>query len=168
MLHDLNSCLVYSFIRPPSGIKVSDSDFESGGALLTVRLSVLKGYISLGDAKALIFNKGGSTRHRVIEFRAPLDATNRALSTLRFDTPTPTWSGSDVLSVSVDDGGHSGLGGPMSDKGVVEIFAGVNTLQATNVPPTITAPKSLENTVGCSIKFAGKFVMVGLLYSLCH
>ena len=151
---------------PSTGIKVSDADFESGGALLKLRLSVRKGHISIGNPKAVVFDVGGASRHRVIEFRAPLIATNRALGSLRFETPDPAWSGSDVLSVSVDDGGHSGLGGPKSDAGTVAIYVGVDSLQATNLPPSITAPKLLENTAGCSIKFAGTFILVRVCITL--
>ena len=149
------------------GIKVADSDFENGGALLKVRLSVSKGHILFGDAKALVFDAGAASGHQSIEFRAPLDATNRALASIQFETPSSTWSGSDVLSVSVDDGGHAGLGGPIVDAGTVPIFVGVNSLLATNLPPTITAPKSLENAAGCSIRFSGAFVLVSLSHS-CH
>ena len=126
-----------------------------------------KGNILLGNPKALVFDEGAPSGHRSLTFRAPLDAANRALASIQFESPSSTWSGSDLLSVSVDDGGHAGLGGPIVDAGTVPIFVGVNSLQATNLPPSITAPKSLENAAGCSIRLSGALVLAGLA-RLCH
>ena len=113
------------------GIQVNDTtDMNMGQG--TVTLTVLRGTLTLGNVAGLTSLTGNGTA--TVNFTAPWAILNTALATLTY-TPATNSNGPDTLTVSVNDNGNTGSGGPLAASGTVAI-----TVTAMNDAPTITPP----------------------------
>ena len=125
------------------GISVSDPD--AGSNELAVTLSVNSGLIRLGNTAGLTFTVGGNDSAGMT-FTGTLADLNTALGTFTY-RPDPDFSGTDTLTLSVDDQGNTGGGAlshtdtanivvsPVND---VPVFAGADTGAVTeDVDPDV-------------------------------
>lgn len=117
-----------------SGNAISISDPDAGTDDLEVTLNVTKGLLTLTTTTGLTFTTGDGTNDGSTTFTGSISAINDALEGL-FYVPNANATGTDTLSVSVSDLGHSGSGGVMTDADSVTI-----NLTAINDAPTVSVP----------------------------
>jgi len=120
--------------------QISITDVDAAGAPVEVSLNVTNGRITLATTANLTFSVGTGTDETAMTFTGTVADINAALDGLVFE-PTPDFNGSAFLSVSVNDLGNSGLGGPLTDLDFATI-----TVTAVNDAPdgadaTVTTPQ---------------------------
>ncbi len=95
------------------GNAVQISDADAGSQPVQVTLAVGHGTLSLAGTTGLTFVSGGSGSSS-ITFTGQISDINAALAGLTY-VPTANYLGSDSLSITTNDLGHSGAGGAQSD-----------------------------------------------------
>ncbi len=119
-----------------NGNAISISDPDAGAANLQVSLSVTTGTLTLSGLAGLAGTGNGSN---TLQYTGTAAALNAALQGLSYSSPFNS-SGSDTLSITTDDLGNTGTGGPLTDSDTVNI-----TITAQNDAPTIL------NNVGLTV-----------------
>ncbi len=110
-------------------IAVTDIDADdSPGDSLQVTLNTSSGSLALGTTSALSGVAGNGTN--TVSFFGRIDEVNAALNSLAY-TPAPNYSGSDTLTIEVNDQGNTG-GGALSDTMTVNL-----TVVPVNDAPTL-------------------------------
>ena len=125
--------------------RVGVDDVDAGAGPLRVTLTATGGTLTLAGTAGISFTAGDGTGDSSMTFTGSPAALNAALDGMRFD-PTPGFSGAASVTISSDDQGHSGSGGPKSDTDTVAITV------ADELPPpaisisgaTVTEPDSGE------------------------
>jgi len=155
-----------------TGLSVSDVDANPTSALqpLTVTLSVAHGVLTLGSTAGLNFSTGDGTADASMTFSGTGNAINAALTSVTY-LGNSNFSGSDTLTFTTSDNGHTGAdpgltGGPSNeqDQDLLTInVAGVNdtpTANATSASgaedaaPRIAITLSGADADGDSLNFA--------------
>jgi VCBS repeat-containing protein len=126
----------------------SVTDVDSGADDVEVILSVTNGTLQLSQTTGLAFQDGTSDNSGSMKFRGTTSAVNAALNGLKF-TPTGDFTGPASFSISVDDLGHNGSGGPLTSNDTTAITVGpVNDAPALDLngggSGTSTNPTFLE------------------------
>jgi hypothetical protein len=111
---------------------LSVADADAGSNPIQVTLSVSHGFLILATTSGLTSVVGNNTS--TITMQGPQAAINAALNGLRY-RPNANYNGSDTLTITTDDLGNSGFGGPQTDTDTVSI-----TVTAVNDAPTVTLP----------------------------
>lgn len=121
---------------PRSFSTLSVSDVDAGGAPLTVSLSASSGtVVTLATTAGLTFNPGSDgIADATMTFSGDLASINAALNGLTI-IPPPNYIGPSTLSITTNDGGNTGVGGPAQDLDIVSL-----TWSAVNDPPINTVP----------------------------
>jgi len=118
-----------------NGNAITISDVDAGSADVQVTLAVTNGTLTMGSTTGLAVTGNGTAN---VQVTGPLSAINAGLNGLTF-TPTPDFpaaaSGQAVLTVTANDQGNTGAGGPQQGSGTVTI-----TVQGVNDPPVNTLP----------------------------
>jgi serralysin len=137
------------------GVRVADPD--AGTAAVRVSLGVTRGTLTLGTA--------AGTGDTAVTLTGTLDAVNTALAGLTY-RPTPGYVGGDQLTVTVDDLGNTGAGGPKTATATAAITVNnVNdapvvtggTTAAVSVPENTTAVTTVTATdpdVGTTLTYS--------------
>lgn len=122
-----DTALVFSTANH-NAITVSDGD--AGGGTETVTVSADHGSVTLASLSDVTVTAGqdGSSS---VTFAGTVEHLNAALDRLTY-TPQQNFNGPDTLTVEIDDGGNSGIGGHLIRSGDVAI-----TVSPVNDPPTI-------------------------------
>jgi hypothetical protein len=115
-------------------ISVTDSDSEGEAEKLTLKAA--HGTLAPATTAGLTAHTGEGTGTLTLE--GPIAALDEALEGLTY-TAEASYGGADALTVEIDDLGHSGIGGPKTASGTVEI-----TVLHTDQAPTLGAPASAE------------------------
>jgi len=127
--------------------QISITDVDAAGATVEMSLSVTNGRITLAGTGGLTFTVGTGTAETAMTFTGTVADINTALDGLVF-APTPEFNGSAFLSVSVNDQGNSGLGGPLTDAD----FATITVTAVNDVPDgadaTVTTPQDTPYVFG--------------------
>src|SRR6185369_9802131 len=118
-----NTPLVFS-----GGNAISIADVDAGGNTIQVTLTVTNGTLTLSGTSGLSFafsdangtGAGDGTADTTMTFRGTLANVNAALNGLTF-TPTAGFSGPAILTITSNDLGNTGTGGPLSDTDTVNI-----------------------------------------------
>ena len=129
-------------VKTISGISVADPDAGTGEVKIVI--GVAQGRLSLARTSGLSFTQGDGISDSAMAFTGTLANVNAALATVQYLGNT-NFSGNDALSISVDDQGNSGAGGPKTASGSVSI-----AVSAVNDAPTLTVPSmqsATEDTV---------------------
>jgi len=122
---------------------ISVADVDVGAGLLEVTLTLGgaqtagHGTLALAGTTGLNFAPGSAANGSSMTFSGSLIDINAALGTLTY-TGDLNFNGSDRLNISVNDGGSSGSGGPLSDSGSVAI-----EVTPVNDAPVLTLPGTL-------------------------
>ncbi len=98
---------------PGAGNGISISDEDAGTNPVQVSLSTPDGTLNLPETTGLTLTQGGATGSSTIVATGTIDAINAALAGLTL-SPTAHFNGSGSLTISVDDMGNSGVGGPQT------------------------------------------------------
>src|SRR6185436_11769496 len=112
-----NTPLVFS-----GGNLISVADVDAGGSAIQVTLTATNGTITLSGTSGLSFSftdangtgTGDGTADATMTFRGTLANVNTALNGMTF-TPTAGFSGAASLTITSNDLGNTGTGGPLSD-----------------------------------------------------
>jgi ELWxxDGT repeat protein/VCBS repeat-containing protein len=115
-----------------AGVRVTDVDLGTGE--LTVTLAADNGVLSLGRTTGVTFLSGDGTEDELISFRSGQDVTNFVLQSLIYRSDA-NFQGNDLIRVTVNDGGNTGLGGPLSATGTITL-----NVAPINDPPILTVP----------------------------
>ena len=107
---------------------ISIADPDAGTANVQVALTVTNGTLSLSGTAGLTGTGNGTNS---LTYTGPISAINTALQGLSF-APTANFFGSAQLSLSTNDLGNTGTGGPLTDVDTVNI-----SVTASNDAPTI-------------------------------
>ncbi|MBF2026024.1 MAG: tandem-95 repeat protein [Oscillatoriales cyanobacterium C42_A2020_001] len=127
------------------GIRVTDVDLGTGE--ITVTLSAGNGVLSLGRTTGITFLTGDGTQDETIAFRGGQDVTNFVLQSLIYRSDN-NFRGTDTISVTISDGGNTGLGGALSDAGVITLsVAPVNEPPVLTVPPALTVREDVSSPI---------------------
>ncbi|MEM9214706.1 MAG: putative Ig domain-containing protein [Cyanobacteria bacterium P01_F01_bin.150] len=94
------------------GISISDEDVVDGD--LELALSVSNGTLNIGETVGLTFSSGDGTADAIVVFRGTLAAINVALASLSYRS-NAAFDGQDILNISVNDLGNTGVGGSLTD-----------------------------------------------------
>ena len=108
--------LVFSAVN---GTQVSVGDADAGAALIEVTLTVANGSVTLASVGGLAFQAGANGTATMI-VRGTIASINAALDGMIY-LPGANYSGSDVLTITTNDLGNTGIGGPLSDTDMVAI-----------------------------------------------
>ncbi|HEX6283779.1 MAG TPA: Calx-beta domain-containing protein, partial [Pyrinomonadaceae bacterium] len=113
--------------------QISVTDVDAGASTVQVTLTATNGTITLSGTTGLSFSfsdgngtgAGDGTADATMTFRGTLANINTALNGMTF-TPTAGFSGSASLTITSNDLGNTGTGGPLSDTDVVNIQVQLN------------------------------------------
>ena len=125
-----NTPLVFS---SGNGNQISVADPDAGANDIQVTLTVTNGTLTLSTTSGLSFSfsdgngtgAGDGTADVTMTFRGTLTAVNTAMNGMSF-TPTVGFSGAASLTITSNDLGNTGTGGPLSDTDVVNIQVALN------------------------------------------
>ena len=101
---------------------------------MTATLSVSSGVITLTQTSGLTFHPGFGNGTATVVFDGVISDVNNALASVNY-TSNVAFSGTDTLTVTVNDNGFTGSGGPQQDSKTVSISVG-----PVNHPPINTVP----------------------------
>ena len=122
--------------RPLGGFSVGDIDVGSGD--LAVTLSVNNGKITLGSTTGLTFTDGANGTASMT-FIATVTNANSALASIRY-AGNPNFYGTDTITLSANDQGNTGSGGPLTRSDTANI-----TVSPVNDAPVVGAPGAALN-----------------------
>ena len=122
-------------VQGGNGIVVSDVDLNAG--LPRVSLSVAHGTLTLSQVAGLAFVQGDGTDDvSIVATSSSVTAFNAVLDGLRY-RPDSSFNGTDILVVTINDGGNTGSGGAQEASVSIPI-----TVTAVNEAPSIVAPET--------------------------
>ncbi|MEP6911708.1 MAG: Ig-like domain-containing protein, partial [bacterium] len=109
----LNGTLVFS---TANGNRISISDIDAGSDPVQVTLTATDGTLTLSTTSGLTFSVGDGAGDAVMTFTGSIANINAALdgmSNLVFGTGT--------ITITTNDLGHNGIGGPLSDTDTIQV-----------------------------------------------
>ncbi|AFM28093.1 polysaccharide deacetylase family protein [Desulfomonile tiedjei] len=101
-----------------NGNRIRVSDVDAGANQIEVTLTAANGTLTLYSLTGLTFSAGDGTNDESMTFRGTVSSINAAINRLRF---IPTIAGSASLSITTNDLGASGSGGPLTDTDSIQI-----------------------------------------------
>jgi hypothetical protein len=159
-----NSMLIFSIIN---GNPMSIADVDAGSAAVQVTLTTTNGTLTLGATTGLTFITGDGTADSTMTFAGSIAAINAAIDGLRYD-PAAGFTGVASISITTNDLGNSGAGGPLSDTDTVLVTVSTSALvdlmlTASAMPNPILEGTSLTYTL--SMANIGAFTATGITLS---
>jgi hypothetical protein len=107
-------------VIPITGLSVSDADVGEAPGEMRITLSVAHGTLTLGSVAGLAFVAGDGQADGTMTFTGALADVNAALATLSYRGDAD-FNGTDTLTITSDDQGYTGTGGPLVDTDSVAI-----------------------------------------------
>jgi hypothetical protein len=109
--------------------QISIADVDAGTNAVQVTLTATNGTLTLNGVVGLNFGCGGcsgdGTADTTMTFQGTITDINAALNGMTF-TPTSGFSGAATVTITTNDLGNSGSGGPLSDTDTVNIQVATN------------------------------------------
>lgn len=130
-----------------AGISVADPDV--GGATMRVTLSAGSGVLSLSQVTGLTFNTGDGSADGTMIFTGTQSAINSALNNLVY-APNADVTGSDTITVTVNDLTNTGSGAAQSDTDSITVNIG-----PMNDGPSITLPGQAQTAQNTDVTVSG-------------
>lgn len=121
-----------------AGNVVTVADSTAGGAQLAVTLSATHGTLTLGGTAGLTFTSGDGTNDAAASFAGTPADVNNALNGLVF-RPDADYFGAAAVTITTNDQGNSGTGGPLSDTDAVAV-----TVTPVPDPPAVATTPSIR------------------------
>jgi predicted outer membrane repeat protein len=130
--------------------QISVADPDAGANTIQVTLTVTNGTLTLSGTSGLSFafsdgngtGAGDGTADTTMTFRGTLANVNAALNGMAF-TPSVGFSGPAVLTITSNDLGNSGTGGPLTDTDTVNIQVALNV----SIQPASQVSEPLSGSV---------------------
>src|SRR5262249_20778838 len=119
-----------------TGNPISIADIDAGTNAVQVTLTAANGTVSLSGTAGLTFSAGNGTGNATMTFTGPIASINTALNGLSF-LPAANFNdsrGSASLTITTNDQGNTGSGGPLADTDAVAI-----SVTAVSDPPAAAA-----------------------------
>lgn len=142
---------------------ISIADVDAGGGPMRETLTATNGVISLGSTAGLAFTIGDGTADPTMTFTGTVASVNAALSGMTF-TPTNGFSGAATLTISTNDQGNTGSGGPLfdndavnitvNDGGTLQLSAAAYTVGENSGPAVITITRTGASTGTATVQIA--------------
>jgi hypothetical protein len=126
-----------------NGNVIAVSDLDAGTNDVSLKLAVNNGSLSVAGTAGLTAVAGNGSNS--VSLSGPIAAVNSALDGLTF-TATPTFDGTDVLTLVTDDLGHTGGGGPRIDSDTIVIL-----VSDRNRAPEITSSDAVTVPEGATV-----------------
>lgn len=117
-----NTPLIFS---SGNGNQISVADADTGANAIQVTLTASNGTLTLISTLGLSFTVGDGTADATMTFAGTIANINTALNGMTF-TPASGFSGAASLTITTNDQGNSGAGGPLVDSDVVNIQVSTN------------------------------------------
>ncbi len=127
---------------------ISVSDVDAGASAVKVSLDVANGTLTLSGEAGLTFVDATADGTASVHVTGTLSAINTALNGMRY-RGTANWNstrGSESLSVTVNDQGNTGTGGPLSDSDSVAITVAAVGDNPTAAVKSYTFTPNMERT----------------------
>ncbi len=121
------------------GSLVAVADLDAGTNAIQVILTVTNGTLTLNGTSGLSFTVGDGTADSTMTFTGTIGNIDAALNGMTF-TPTAGFSGTANLTITSNDQGNTGTGGPLSDTDTVSIQVGVTNISIAD--SQLTEPSS--------------------------
>jgi len=150
-----NTPLVFS---SGNGNQISVADVDAGGNTIQVTLTATNGTLTLSTTAGLNFSfsdgngtgAGDGTNDATMTFRGTITDINAALNGMTFN-PTMGFSGAAGLTITTNDLGNTGSGGPQTDTDSVNIQVSTNiSIQDAQVVEPSTGSVNMIFTVTLS------------------
>ncbi|NEP88670.1 MAG: tandem-95 repeat protein [Okeania sp. SIO2C2] len=127
------------------GIEVTDPDAGDGELEVTLE-TTNDGNLTLNSTSGLTFTTGDGQADAEIVFTGSLENINQSLNTLTY---TGNNSGSDSISISVNDQGNTGLGEPQTDTALINLSINDLPLVGTNTELVVNTQETgiIDNTL---------------------
>ncbi|MBL9158181.1 MAG: DUF4347 domain-containing protein, partial [Verrucomicrobiales bacterium] len=119
-----------------NGNAISIGDVDAFGQEVQVTLAVGNGTLTLATTSGLSFTTGDGTSDATMTFRGTIGAINAALDGLRY-RGNNNFEGGEILTITTNDLGNTGDGGPLSDTDTVNM-----TVIGVNDAPVISGPSA--------------------------
>jgi hypothetical protein len=130
--------------------QISVADPDAGSNSIQLILTVTNGTLTLSGTSGLSFTVGDGTADTTMTFTGTLANINAALNGMTF-TPTLGFSGSASLTITSNDQGNSGTGGPLTDTDTVNIQVALNgSIQDSQLPEPQSGSANMVFTVSLS------------------
>src|SRR6185295_13531096 len=110
-----------------NGNQISVADVDAGTNDVQVTLTVTNGTLTLSGTSGLAFGAGDGTADTTMTFTGSIANINSALNGMTY-TPTAGFTGAATLTITTNDLGNTGSGGPLSDTDTVNIQVGVSVV----------------------------------------
>jgi hypothetical protein len=117
-------------------IRVADVDAGNVNPI-EVTLTATNGVITLANVAGLTFSTGDGTADPTMTFTGTRATIDARLNGLRF-TPAPNYFGPASLTITTDDLGNTGAGGPLTDNDTIDI-----TVNPVNDAPVLAGANDL-------------------------
>jgi hypothetical protein len=146
-----------------NGNAVSIADPDAGVATVQVTLTATSGTMTLSGTAGLSFvfsdgngtGAGDGTADSTMTFRGTIAAINTALSGMSY-TPNLNVNGGATITITTNDLGNTGPGGPKTDTDVINL-----SITAVNDGPVLTAPAAVAPAEDVQFSFtAGNTISV--------
>jgi CSLREA domain-containing protein len=108
-----------------NGNQISVADSDAGTNSVQVTLTGTNGTLTLNGTSGLAFSVGDGTADATMTFTGSVANINGALNGTSF-TPTAGFSGAATLTLTANDQGNTGTGGPLTDTDTVNIQVATN------------------------------------------
>jgi Ca2+-binding RTX toxin-like protein len=123
---------------------LSINDVDAGSSSMTVTLGVTNGTLTVSGGSATIANSGTST----VTLTGTMAQINATLAANVTYVPTVNFNGTATLTMTTNDGGNTGSGGPMTDVDTVSInVTAVNDAPVNTVPASITVTEDTASPI---------------------
>jgi hypothetical protein len=119
---NLNTPLVFS---SGNGNQISVADPDAGTNPIQITLTATNGTLTLNGTTGLSFTVGDGTADATMTFTGTITNINTALNGMTY-TPDPGFGGAASVTITSNDQGNTGSGGPLSDTDVVSITVAMN------------------------------------------
>jgi hypothetical protein len=116
------------------GNAISIFDVDSDPDVLEITVTATHGRLTLSGLTGLSFVTGDGTTDTTMTFRGTQAAINAALEGMAF-SPDANYNGAATIQLDVNDLGHTGVGGVLSDSHTVNL-----TINAVNDAPLLFTP----------------------------
>jgi hypothetical protein len=105
--------------------QIAVADVDAGTNAIQVTLTATDGTLTLSGTSGLAFTVGDGTADATMTFTGTIANINAALNGMTY-TPTLGFTGAATLTITTNDLGNTGSGGPLSDTDTVNIQVGVS------------------------------------------
>jgi hypothetical protein len=105
--------------------QIAVADVDAGTNAIQVTLTATNGTLTLSGTSGLVFTVGDGTADSTMTFTGTIANINAALNGMTY-TPTLGFTGAATLTITTNDLGNTGSGGPLSDTDTVNIQVGVS------------------------------------------